>query len=190
MVGGGPGGIGAALAAARTGADTVLVERYGHLGGMATGGLVTIIPNLSDVNGKQQFGGICREWIDPLDKRDAAFSPKVEDLGKTDEKTVSYYRNKAFFFAAGNMVTDCAFVDAEMLKYTINEMVEEANVKTYLHAWGTEAVMKDGKVKGIIFESKSGRQAILGKVVIDSTGDGDLLPSAGARVRRQDRPQA
>jgi len=180
VVGGGPGGIGAALGAARNGADTVLVERYGHLGGMATGGLVTIIPNLSDVNGKRQFGGICREWIDRLDKRDAAASPKLEDLGSTDKKIVSYYMNKAFFYVHDGAIIDSDLIDAEMLKYTLNEMVEEAKVKIYLHSWGTEAVMDNGKVKGIIFESKSGRQAILGKVIIDSTGDGDLFPSAGA----------
>ncbi len=180
VVGGGPGGVGAALAAARNGADTVLVERYGHLGGMATGGLVTIIPNLSDVYGKRQFGGICREWIDRLEKRDASASPKIEDLGKTDKKTVDYYRNKAFFYLHDGAIIDSALIDAEMMKYEINVMVEEAKVKTYLHAWGTESVMEDGKVKGVIFESKSGRQAILGKVIIDSTGDGDLFPSAGA----------
>src|SRR5450759_1617947 len=55
VVGGGPGGIGAAVSAARNGADTVLLERYGYLGGMGTGGLVTIIPNLTDINGKQQI---------------------------------------------------------------------------------------------------------------------------------------
>ena len=53
VVGGGPGGIGAAVAAARNGADTVLIERYGHLGGMGTGGLITIIPLLTDIYGKQ-----------------------------------------------------------------------------------------------------------------------------------------
>lgn len=180
VVGGGPGGIGAALAAARNGADTVLVERYGHLGGMATGGLVTIIPNLSDINGKRQFGGICREWIDRLEKRDASSSPKIEDLGSRDKEIVSYYMDRAFFYVQGGMVIDSALIDAEILKYTLNEMVEEAGVKVYLHSWGTEAVADNGRVKGVIFESKSGRQAILAKVVIDSTGDGDLLPSAGA----------
>jgi thioredoxin reductase len=59
VVGGGPGGIGAAIAAARSGADTVLIERYGHLGVMGTGGLVTILPNMSDINGEQQIAGIC-----------------------------------------------------------------------------------------------------------------------------------
>ena len=180
VVGGGPGGIGAALGAARNGADTVLVERYGHLGGMATGGLVTIIPNLSDINGKRQFGGICREWINRLDEREAAASPREEDLGSTDKELVRYYMDRAFFYVQGGMVIDSALIDAEILKYTLNEMVEEAGVKVYLHSWGTEAVVDNGRVKGVIFESKSGRQAILAKVVIDSTGDGDLLPSAGA----------
>ena len=55
VVGGGPGGIGSAIASARNGADTVLIERYGHLGGMSTGGLVTIIPCLSDFDGNLQI---------------------------------------------------------------------------------------------------------------------------------------
>jgi hypothetical protein len=59
-------------------------------------------------------------------------------------------------------------------------MVAEAGVKLYLHSWGTQAIMDGNTVKGVIFESKSGRQAILGKVVIDSTGDGDMFVSAGA----------
>ncbi len=180
VVGAGPGGIGAALGAARNGADTVLVERYGHLGGMATGGLVTIIPNLSDVYGKRQIGGICREWIDRLDAREAAASPKIEDLGSTDKEVVNYYVNRAFFYVHEGAIIDSALIDAEVLKFILNEMVEEAKIKTYLHSWGTEAITENGKVKGIIFESKSGRQAILGEIIIDSTGDGDLLPSAGA----------
>jgi ribulose 1,5-bisphosphate synthetase/thiazole synthase len=58
VVGGGPDGIASALAAARAGASTVLVERYGHLGGMSTGGMVAIIPNLSTIEGEQLIGGI------------------------------------------------------------------------------------------------------------------------------------
>ena len=75
VVGGGPGGIGAAVAAARNGAKTVLVERYGHLGGMGTGGLVTIIPCLSDFSGVMQIGGINQEWIERLKPREAATHP-------------------------------------------------------------------------------------------------------------------
>jgi hypothetical protein len=189
VVGGGPGGHSAAVAASRNGAKTILLERYGHLGGMATGGLVTIIPNLSDINGKRQIGGQCREWIDRLDKRDAAAYPKIEDLGSTDPKLVSYYHNRAFFYTHGNVVTDSVLIDAEILKYTLNEMVEEAGIKTYLHSWGTQSIVEQGKVTGVIFESKSGRQAVLGKVIIDSTGDGDLLPSAGVDFDARIQPK-
>lgn len=58
-------------------------------------------------------------------------------------------------------------------------MVTEAGVRLYLHSWVTDVIMEDNTVKGIVFESKSGRQAVLGKVIIDSTGDGDLIPRTG-----------
>lgn len=179
VVGGGPGGIGAAVAAARNGADTVLIERYGHLGGMATGGLVTIIPNMTDIDGKQQIAGICQEWVDRLDARGAAAYPEKEEWGSPDKELVKKYFDRAFFYVRQDRVCLSVLVDAEILKCALNDMVEEAGVKTYLHSWGTEPIMEGNKVKGAIFESKSGRQAVLGKVVIDATGDGDLLPYAG-----------
>jgi len=181
VVGGGPGGVGAALAAARAGADTVLIERYGHLGGMGTGGLVTIIPNMSDINGKQQIAGICQEWIDRLEEREATDYPNKSDWGSTGKDAMAYYSNRSFFYIRQKRIIYSAMTDAEISKYILNEMMEEAGVKVYLDAWGTEPVMEGNKAKGAIFESKSGRQAILAKVVIDSTGDGDLLPYAGAK---------
>ena len=81
VVGGGPGGIGAAVSAARNGADTVLIERYGYLGGMGTGGLVTIIPCLSDFDGTMQIGGINQEWIERLTIREAETHPPAGNLG-------------------------------------------------------------------------------------------------------------
>jgi hypothetical protein len=180
VVGGGPGGIGAAVTAARSGADTVLIERYEHLGGMGTGGLVTIIPNLSDFNGKQQIAGISQEWVERLERREACDYPKKEHWGTDDKKLVGYYQNRSFFNVREKRVLYSVHIDAEISKCILQDMVEEAGVKTYLHAWGTEPVMDGNKVVGVIFESKSGRQAVLGKVVIDSTGDGDLLPYTGA----------
>jgi thioredoxin reductase len=81
VIGGGPGGHSAAVAAARNGAKTILVERYGHLGGMATGGLVTMLPHLSGGTSEPQIAGLCQEWIDRLDARQACIHPKKEDLG-------------------------------------------------------------------------------------------------------------
>jgi hypothetical protein len=188
VVGGGPGGIGAALAAARSGADTVLVERYGYLGGMATGGLVTIIPNLSTIDGEQQIAGICQEVIDRVDARGAADFPKKEDWGSTDPKLVRHYvdANLAFFYIRRDLnlgkdrVLYTVVVDPEILKCELNNMMEEAGVTLCLHSWGTRPIMDGNRVRGVFVENKSGRQAITARVVIDCTGDGDLLRPAGA----------
>jgi hypothetical protein len=188
VVGGGPGGIGAALAAARSGADTVLIERYEHLGGMGTGGLVTIIPAMTDIHGKQVIAGITQEWVKRLDARGAADYPKREHWGSTDKKLVDYYKNRSPFYATGNRVGYSAHIDAEISKCLFQDMVKEAGIKTYLHSWGTEPIMEGAKAKGVIFESKSGRQAVLAKIVIDSTGDGDLLPYAGAAFEAHIEP--
>lgn len=179
VVGGGPGGHSAAVAASRNGANTVLVERYGHLGGMATGGLVILIPHMSDGSKEQQIAGLCQEWIDRLDAIGGALHPKREELGSSDKMVVSRWQ-RYFSTVVEGRVRQTVCVDPELLKCVLNDMVHEAGVKLFLHSWGTKAVMDKGKVQGIIFESKSGRQAILGKIIIDGTGDGDLLPSAGA----------
>ena len=189
VVGGGPGGVGAALSAARNGARTVLVERYGHLGGMASGGLVNIFPNLSDISGKQHIFGITQEIIDRLAAKNAAFFPKKEDWGTTDRKIVDYYKNAnmGFFYirkdpnmGGQERVLYTALVDPEILKGELDIMMEEAGVDLFFHSWGTGPIMDGDTVKGVFFESKSGRQAIKAKVVIDSTGDGDIFVGAGA----------
>ena len=194
VVGGGPGGIGSAIAAARSGAETVLIERYGHLGGMATGGLVNIIPNLSDISGKQVIFGLNQELIDRLDTRGGASYPKKEDWGTTDRRIVDYYlkANLGWFYirkdpniGGKERVLYTAAVDPEILKDELNNMVVEAGVDLFLHSWGTQPIMDGNTVKGVIFESKSGRQAILGKVVVDSTGDGDIFVAAGAEFDGQ-----
>ncbi len=186
VVGGGPGGFAAAVAAARSGARTILLERYGHLGGMATGGMVNIIPHLSDINGDQYISGICHEFIQRLQAQDAAFAPAESEWGTTDERCLKYYKDASFhhFFvrknAEGNdALVYSAIIDPEIGKNEVNRMCMEAGVKLLLHSWVTDTIMEGNTVKGIIFQSKSGRQAVLGKVVIDCTGDGDLLPVSG-----------
>jgi len=187
VVGGGPGGVAAAVSAARNGARTVLIERYGHLGGMATGGLVNIIPNLADINGKQHVYGITQEMLDRLDKRGGASYPAKQDWGTAAKKVVDFYQdaNLGWFYlrkgADGRTrVLYSAVVDPEILKDEFNDMVLGSGAELFLHSWGTRAIAEGNTVRGVIFESKSGRQAILGKVVIDSTGDGDIFVSAGA----------
>jgi hypothetical protein len=197
VVGGGPGGVGAALAAARCGANVVLLERYGYLGGMATGGLVNIIPNMSDISGKQYIAGITQEIIDRLDKRNCTHYPRQEDWGTSERKVVDLYLDAGLrhFYVRNNLNSGkeialyTALYDPEILKDELNVMAAEAGVKLYLHSWGVQPILEDNRLQGVIFESKSGRQAVLAKIVIDSTGDGDIFVSAGAEFDNQLSPR-
>ncbi|MDR0935421.1 MAG: FAD-dependent oxidoreductase [Oscillospiraceae bacterium] len=189
VVGGGPGGIAAAVSAARAGAKTILIERYGHLGGMSTGGLVNIIPNLGSIYGERLIGGFCQELLDRLAARDAASAPEAQYWGKPNAAVVGKYvnANMTHFYvrknAEGEYITlYTAVIDPEVAKDEINAMVYESGSELLLHTWVTEPIIEDGAVKGVIVESKSGRQALLGKVIIDCSGDGDLLPKTGVET--------
>ena len=189
VVGGGPGGVAAAVAAARGGAGTILVERYGHLGGMSTGGLVNIIPNLGNIYGEHLIGGFCQEFIDRLSARGAASYPEKRFWGKSEASVVEKYlkANMMHFYIRKNadgeyIVLYTAVIDPEVAKDELNTMVLDSGAELLLHTWVTEPIMDGNTVKGVITESKSGRQALLGKVVIDCSGDGDLLPYTGTET--------
>jgi hypothetical protein len=188
VVGGGPAGVGAAVAAARNGARTILLERYGCLGGMATGGLVIVIMPMSDGTSEQQIGGLCQEIIDRLDVIGGAIHPRQEELGSSETGLVNFWKRFAFSVVEGK-VRMAATVDPEMLKCVLNDMVLEAGVTLLLHSWGARAIREDNEVKGVIFESKSGRQAVLGKIIIDTTGDGDILATAGTPFDNRSNPE-
>lgn len=178
VVGGGPAGIAAAVAAARTGVRTILVERYGHLGGLATGGLVQVIMPMSDGTKGRQIGGICQEIVDRLDAQGAALHPRLEDLGSSEIPIRDVWRSYPWCVIEGKIRYSVMF-DPEILKCVLNDMAETASVKLYLHSWGARAIVENQVIKGVIFESKSGRQAVMGRVVIDATGDGDIFASSG-----------
>ena len=179
VVGGGPAGVSAAVAAARNGAETVLVERFGHLGGMATGGLVILIPHLSDGSNQLVIAGQQKEWLDRLDPLGGVLQPPRDAIGSSNPGLIKKWGNYRFFVVEGK-VRYSAYVDPEMLKCVLNDMAVDAGVTLCLHSWGCRALMDGDKIKGIVFESKEGRKAVLGQVVIDATGDGDIFASAGA----------
>lgn len=105
--------------------------------------------------------------------------PKKEELGSNDKGLLDYWKHYLDCVIQGKVRLG-VFVDPEILKCVLNNLIEEAGVKLLLHSWGSQAIVDKEKVQGIIFESKSGRQAILAKVTIDTTGDGDIFASAGA----------
>jgi ribulose 1,5-bisphosphate synthetase/thiazole synthase len=160
VVGGGPAGYVAAVAAARNGAETLLVERYGYLGGMATGTQVIYIDLMADSE-KQVIFGIPQEVIE-----------RSMVLGGVTWRKGTINPN----------------IDAEIHKFVANEMVESSGVKMLLHTWAVNSIVEDNAVKGVITESKSGRQAILAKTVVDATGDGDIAAFSGAEYTEEVLP--
>src|SRR5262245_33739389 len=177
VVGGGPAGTAAAASAAQLGADAVLVERYGHLGGMSTGGFVLWIDRMTDWAGRQVIAGFANDLLDRL-PRDAVLGPPVDLWGSTDSAAVAYWKDRHSAFQG--MVTWAPTVDPEQLKLASLDLVLARGVSLLLHAWVVAPIQQGSEVRGAIFESKSGRQAILAKVVVDATGDGDLFALAGA----------
>ena len=160
VVGGGPAGTAAALAAKRLNVDVTLVERYGYFGGLATGGLVLAIFPLYDGENRQVIRGIGEEMMQKLDAL----------------KYGIIERNKAPVYPT---------IDAEAFKYVLVEMVLESKLDAFLDCWGVDAIIDSkGAVKGAVFESKSGRQAILADAVVDATGDGDIYAAAGAAFEK------
>jgi hypothetical protein len=177
VVGGGPSGTAAAIAAGRCGADVVLLERHNHLGGLSTGGLVIWIDRMTDWTGQQVIRGIANDLLDRLPK-DAVAGPPRGVWGSADEATAAYWKERTASYHG--IVTWSPTVDPEHLKLVSQELVLEHKVQLIFHAWGAMPLMRDGLVAGVIFESKEGRQAIRAAVTIDCTGDGDIFHRAGA----------
>ena len=168
VVGGGPAGFAAAVAAARTGAKVALVERYGSLGGLFTNGMVLIMLATStrDEKGDWTFvtRGVCEEFM----HRARALGSDVCDVEPTGSVREHVQPT----------------VDPEAAKYLMDKMAAEAGVETFFHSWGVDVIQDGNRVQGVVFESKQGRQAILAKQVVDCTGDADMLFRAGGDYRQ------
>lgn len=187
VIGGGSAGVSAAVAAARNGAEVILVERLGYLGGLATGGLIILLLTLDDGRGRQVIGGLCQEITDRLQKRGAAYAPPQSEWGSEQEALVTRDRTWGLVWGHGpHRVRYSVAYDPEEFKFALNNMVEEANVRLLLHAYACDALVEDGRIRGVAFQGKSGRFAILAKVVIDATGDGDIFTSAGAAYEKEE----
>jgi len=165
VVGGGPAGFAAAIAAARTGAKTVLIEQSGSLGGLFTNGMVLIMLATSVSEGgkfKLVTRGICEEFM----LRAQAMGP----------------------YASTGKVADTKHwqptVDPEAAKYLMDTMCAEAGVETFFHASGIDVIQEGDAVKGVVFSSKQGFQAVLAKEVVDTSGDGDMFFAAGCGYRQ------
>jgi len=177
VVGAGPAGTAAAVAAAREGADVVLIERYGHLGGLSTGGLVSWIDRMADWNGKLVVAGIGKELVDRCGP-DATIGPPEYLWGSRDATAAAYWRVRTA--GLNGVVQWSPTVDPEVLKLVTNDIVREAKVHVLMHCWMVGTIGESHHVRGVLFESKQGRFAVRARAVIDCTGDGDVFAQAGA----------
>lgn len=177
VIGGGPAGCAAAWAAAKAGADVTLIERYNCLGGLSTGGLVMWIDRMTDWQGNHVIQGYAREFIDRMPPEAVAGPPK-EDWGSQDPVKAAYWGQRTTAFHG--IVSWAPTLDPERMKLNAQEMLLQAGVRIVFHAWAARPVVEDGVAKGVVFESKMGRHALMAKVVVDTTGDGDMFARAGA----------
>ncbi len=155
VVGSGPGGLAAAVAAAREGTHTTLVDRYGCFGGVVT-----------------QVGVESIAWYRHEGTTD------VEGIGIEFER-----RAKAMGGTQPESQSQSEALDPELFKCVADEMVRDAGVEPLLHCLAVEPILEGATVTGVVTESKSGRQAILARRVIDASGDADIAFRAGAPCR-------
>lgn len=183
VVGGGPAGQAAAVAAARAGAEVTLLERYGYLGGLASGGMVLVLDDMCSAD-EVSVGGLALEIIDRMQQISACVVPPMEDCFRNDsvvrDRWVRWGFEDIYSRIKPKPIVYAGSFDPEGWKQASQEMALEAGVHLRFHSWFSQAIVEDGSVRGVIVETKAGRQAVLGRVVIDATGDGDVFGSAGA----------
>lgn len=159
IAGGGTAGMIAGLAAARAGARTLVLERLNCLGGNFTAGLMTTTWTMNDQK-KLIVKGIPLELVERLEEAGGTIKGD-----KSQDAFVNY--------------------DTELAKFIITEMyTAEKNLEILYYAWVCDTIVEDNTVKGVIIESKSGRQAILAKTVVDATGDADVAARGGAEYMK------
>jgi ribulose 1,5-bisphosphate synthetase/thiazole synthase len=161
VVGSGPGGLAAGLAAARAGARTALIDRNGCFGG-----------NITQV-GVEGFAWYRHEHTVDCEGIGIEFEERAKAMGAAMPEPQSLSHA----------------LDAEMFKWVADVLVQEAGVTPLLHRLGAAPIMENGAIRGVITESKAGREAILAKRVIDATGDADIAARAGAPVRKSPKEE-
>jgi hypothetical protein len=177
VIGGGPAGISAGIAAAREGVDTMIVERYGCLGGVITQSMIGTISWYRYAK-TVDAGGIQLEF----EQRAKEMGATINIFGNIKNQEMREVLEQEGLIVNGKPTYE--IVDTEIFKFLVDKMIQEANITPLLHCYVTEVIMDGNIITGVITESKSGRQAIKAKRIIDATGDADIAFHAGVPFRQ------
>jgi hypothetical protein len=177
VLGGGPAGLSAALAAAREGVGTTLVERHGCFGGVITQAMIGTIAWYRYAN-TVDAGGIGLEF----ERRAKEMDGSINVFGNIRNKEMIKTIEQEGLMVNGEPTYE--ILDTEVFKHLADELIQEANITPLLHCSAVDVTMEGNTIKGVITESKSGRQAILAKRIIDATGDADIVYHSGAPFRK------
>jgi len=168
VVGSGPAGLGAAIASARNGARTLLVERYGFLGGNLTAGLVGPCMTSYSLDGQTQLiKGIFEEMVLRMERIGGAIHPSKVARSTPYCGFIEYGHDKVTPF------------EPEAAKLVAMEMCLEAGVALRLHTFVVDAVLDGAALTGVVAASKSGLEVLRGTVTVDCSADGDVAARAG-----------
>jgi hypothetical protein len=147
---------------------------------MATGGLIILLLTMDDGAGRQLVGGLCQELVDRLAARGAVYAPPRQEWNDPDERLVEHYRRWGLVWGRGpHRVRYSVAFEPEELRLAANEMVIGSGARLRLHTWASEPILEDDRITAVLFQSKAGAEAVRARVVIDASGDGDLLAAAG-----------
>ncbi|MEF9600938.1 FAD-dependent oxidoreductase [Paracoccus sp. PXZ] len=183
VIGAGPAGLSAAVSAARNGARVTLVERYHHLGGMASGGMVLVLDDMVNEGTEIVTTGIVSEFVDRMQRQDGAVFPPPEDCQTNWEMWRKWARWGCIDFHKQGMpqpIIHAVAFDPDAWKRVSLDLVAEAGIELRTHSWFSEAIVENNRVTGVIVQTKLGRQAIRARMVVDASGDLDVAASAGA----------
>jgi flavin-dependent dehydrogenase len=177
VIGGGPAGLSAALAAARENVNTILVERYGCFGGVITQAMIGTIAWYRYAK-TVDAGGIGAEF----EHRAKEMGATLNIIGNIKNPEMVKVLEQEGLMLNGKPTFEV--LETEIFKYLADILIKEAGITPLLHCSAVDVIMDENTIKGVITESKSGRQAILAKRIIDATGDADIAFFAGAPFRK------
>jgi hypothetical protein len=180
VVGAGAAGVAAAIAAARRGAETWLIERSSSIGGLATVGLINLLLTLDDGAGHQVVAGLCQEFVDRLRVLGRCRFPPAEQWNTEAAELVAHWRNWGLIWGAPESVRYSVAFDPDAFVDVAIAMLSESGVRLRMHTSFADVGLADDAIAAVLVESKKGREAIMARVVIDATGDGDVFVAAGA----------